>query len=51
MGNALARLEIKIMFEDLLPRITSVQQMGDVSRLRSNFINGIKRFPVQVELK
>jgi len=51
MGNALARLEIKIMFEDLLPRITSVQQMGVVSRLRSNFINGIKRFPVQVELK
>ncbi|QHO70485.1 cytochrome P450 [Marisediminicola antarctica] len=51
MGNALARLEIKIMFEDLLPRITSVQQMGEVSRLRSNFVNGIKRFPVKVELK
>ena len=51
MGNALARLEIKIMFEDLLRRITSVQQMGEVSRLRSNFINGIKRFPVRVELK
>lgn len=50
LGNALARLEIKIMFEDLLPRITSVAQIGELSRLRSNFVNGIKRFPVRVEL-
>lgn len=50
LGNALARLEIKIMFEDLLPRISGMQQVGEVSRLRSNFINGIKRFPVRVEL-
>jgi len=50
MGNALARLEIRIMFEDLLPRITGMQQTGELDRLRSNFINGIKRFPVRVEL-
>jgi cytochrome P450 len=50
MGNALARLEIRIMFEDLLQRITGMQQTGELDRLRSNFINGIKRFPVRVEL-
>jgi cytochrome P450 len=50
MGNALARLEIRIMFEDLLPRISGMQQTGRLDRLRSNFINGIKRFPVRVEL-
>jgi cytochrome P450 len=50
MGNALARLEIRIMFEDLLPRISGMQQTGELDRLRSNFINGIKRFPVRVEL-
>lgn len=50
LGNALARLEIRIMFEDLLPRISSIEALGDASRLRSNFINGIKRFPVRVEL-
>jgi cytochrome P450 len=50
MGNALARLEIRIMFEDLLPRITGMHQTGTLDRLRSNFINGIKRFPVRVEL-
>lgn len=50
LGNALARLEIRIMFEDLLPRISSIRATGEVSRLRSNFVNGIKRFPVKVEL-
>ncbi|MCU1403014.1 MAG: cytochrome [Microbacteriaceae bacterium] len=50
MGNALARLEIRIMFEGLLPRITGMHQTGTLDRLRSNFINGIKRFPVRVEL-
>lgn len=50
LGNSLARLEIRIMFEDLLPRITGMQRTGEPARLRSNFINGIKRFPVRVEL-
>jgi cytochrome P450 len=50
LGNALARLEIQIMFETLLPRITTVRHAGPIERLRSNFVNGIKRFPVQVEL-
>jgi cytochrome P450 len=50
LGNALARLEIQIMFETLLPRITTVSHAGPIERLRSNFVNGIKRFPVQVEL-
>ncbi len=50
LGNALARLEIRVMYEELLPRITGMQRTGEVSKLRSNFVNGIKRFPVRVEL-
>jgi cytochrome P450 len=50
MGNALARLEIRIMFETLLPRITGMERRGPLDHLRSNFVNGIKRFPVRVEL-
>jgi cytochrome P450 len=50
MGNALARLEIRIMFETLLPRISGMHQVGPLDHLRSNFVNGIKRFPVRVEL-
>ena len=50
LGNALARLEIRIMFESLLPRIVSMQTTAEVSKLRSNFVNGIKRMPVSVKL-
>jgi cytochrome P450/ferredoxin-NADP reductase len=48
LGANLARLEIKIMFETLLPRLGSIEQAGDIVRVRSNFVNGIKQFPVRV---
>ncbi len=48
LGNALARMEIRLMFETLLPRIKSIELTGDVARVRSNFVNGIKRFPVRI---
>jgi cytochrome P450 len=50
LGAHLARLEVQIAFETLLPRIRSVELAGPVERLRSNFFNGIKRMPVRVEL-
>jgi cytochrome P450 len=50
LGNSLARLEIKIMFEELIPRIASARKAGEIRRLRSNFVNGIKEFPVSVTL-
>lgn len=51
MGSNLARLEIRIMFETLLPRLASIEQAGEIVRIRSNFVNGIKRFPVRVKVK
>ena len=51
LGNSLARMEIRIMFEDLLSRIDYMERTGPVERLRSNFVNGIKRFPVRVSLQ
>ena len=46
LGANLARLEIRVMFEELLKQIPDMQLAGEVSRLRSNFINGIKHLPV-----
>ena len=51
MGANLARFEMRIMFETLLPRIAEIEQTGDIVRLRSNFINGIKKFPVRIKAK
>jgi cytochrome P450 len=48
LGAQLARMEIKVLFEELLPRIADIAIDGPVDRLRSNFIAGIKRLPVRV---
>ena len=50
LGNLLARTEMRIMFEKLIPRIADIRLTGDVPRVRSNFVNGIKRMPVEVTL-
>ena len=50
LGNLLARTEIRIMFEELIPRLADIRLTGDVPRVRSNFVNGIKRLPVEVTL-
>lgn len=48
LGNALARMEIRLMFEELLPRLGDIELTGEVRRVRSNFVNGIKAFPVAI---
>ena len=47
LGASLARLEIKLMFEEIAKRLPDIQLNGDVSLLRSYFINGFKHIPVK----
>ena len=47
LGFNLARLEIKVLFEELAKRVNKIESVGDISRLRSNFIAGIKHLPVR----
>jgi cholest-4-en-3-one 26-monooxygenase len=49
LGANLARAEIRIMFTEILAAMPDLDLAGDVQRLRSNFINGIKHLPVSVE--
>ena len=46
LGANLARMEIRVMFEHLLDRMPDIHQDGDVQRLQSQFINGVKHLPV-----
>ncbi|MDE3205222.1 MAG: cytochrome P450 [Acidobacteriota bacterium] len=46
LGANLARMEMRVFFEELTRRVPSVESIGEVSRLRSNFIGGIKHLPV-----
>jgi len=48
LGANLARLEIKVMFEELLARTSAIVAAGPPERLRSSFINGIKHLPVEL---
>jgi cholest-4-en-3-one 26-monooxygenase len=49
LGASLARLEIRIMFEELLRRAPAIQPNGHPRKLRSNFLNGIKAMPVRLD--
>ncbi len=46
LGASLARLEIRVLFEELVQRAPRIERAGATERLRSNFINGIKHLPV-----
>jgi len=46
LGANLARMEIRVMFEHLLDRIPDIHLDGQVERLQSSFINGVKHIPV-----
>ena len=48
LGASLARLEARVMFEELLTRFPDLEPAGEPRRLRSNFINGIKELPVRL---
>lgn len=47
LGASLARLEIRIIFEELLRRLPDIELAGPVRRLQSNFINGYKTIPIK----
>ena len=48
LGSHLARLEIRVMLEEIARRWSGVEAAGTPERLRSNFISGVKRLPVRV---
>ena len=47
-GAHLARLEIEIVFTEMVKRVASFELAGTPERLQSNFFNGIKRMPLRL---
>jgi cytochrome P450 len=47
LGASLARLELQVMFEELLRRVPDMEPAGPISRLRSTLVAGIKHMPVR----
>jgi cytochrome P450 len=48
LGAWLARMEVRVLFEELMKRVDHLEQTGPARFLRSNFIAGIKSLPVRV---
>jgi cholest-4-en-3-one 26-monooxygenase len=46
LGASLARMEIRVLFEELARRVPHLTRRGPTDPLRSNFIGGIKHLPV-----
>jgi cytochrome P450 len=48
VGNRLAELQLRILWEELLLRYPVIEVMGPAKRLYSNFIHGIRSLPVRI---
>ena len=51
LGMWLARLEVRVLFEELAKRISSIEPDCEQKFLRSNFIGGIKELPLRVVMQ
>ena len=48
LGNRLAELQLRILWEEIQKRFRKVEVVGDVERLANNFIRGIRDVPVRL---
>ena len=48
MGNRLAELQLRIIWEEILKRFRFVEVVGEPERLLSNLVRGITRLPVKL---
>ena len=50
LGMHLARLEVRVLFEELAKRVKTIEPAGPHRFLRSNFVGGIKELPIRVTI-
>jgi cholest-4-en-3-one 26-monooxygenase len=46
LGSHLARLELRVILEEVIPRLRNPKLAGKVEYTRSSLVNGIKRMPI-----
>jgi len=51
LGANLARLEIRIALEKLIPRLDEIELAGPMDRVRSSFLGGVKRMPIRYSVR
>ena len=48
MGNRLAELQLRILWEELLPRFENIEVVGEPEYVQSNFVRGISKLMVRL---
>ena len=48
VGNRLAEMQLKILWEEILQRFPVIEVVGEPKRLLSNFVRGITHLPVRI---
>ena len=48
VGNRLAEMQLKILWEEILPRFPSIEVLGPPTRVRSTFVRGYTHMPVRL---
>lgn len=48
MGNRLAEMQLRVLWEEIMQRFERIELAGEVKRLPNNFIRGIGEVPVRV---
>jgi len=51
LGQHLAKMEMRILWEELLPRLKSVELAGEPAMSQAVFVNGPKTLPVKFEME
>ena len=50
LGQHLARMEMRILMEELLPRLSFLELAGEPARVESTFVGGLKRLPIRFKV-
>jgi cytochrome P450 len=51
MGNRLAEMQLRVLWEEILKRFENIEVVGDVERTFSSFVKGYTSMPVRVTRK
>lgn len=51
LGASLARLEVGVALEKLIPRLASIERASDFERMQSSFLGGVERMPIRYSIR
>jgi cytochrome P450 len=51
LGQFLAKMELRALFAELIPRLEHIELAGEPALVQSSFVSGLKRLPIRYRLK